>query len=225
IDYTIEEVASLGDDYTTSIDATNENEQVITNTHTPEKIDFEGKKIWDDASNQDGKRPTTLKIILKKGNVEFKETTISGTGNEWKYKFENLDKYENGQEIKYSIDEEGVADYSATPQDKNITNSYTPGKTSVKVTKAWSDENNQDGKRPDKIEVQLKAGNTNKGARVELNGANNWTYTWSDLALKDAGTPIVYTVDEIGVPAEYNVVKNDNDHTNITLTNTYTPKT
>ncbi|MCW6666861.1 Cna B-type domain-containing protein, partial [Aerococcaceae bacterium NML190938] len=29
----------------------------ITNTYTPEKIGLTGKKTWDDANNQDGKRP------------------------------------------------------------------------------------------------------------------------------------------------------------------------
>ncbi|MCR8968091.1 Ig-like domain-containing protein, partial [Streptococcus zalophi] len=30
----------------------------ITNTHTPSTVNISGKKIWDDANNQDGKRPT-----------------------------------------------------------------------------------------------------------------------------------------------------------------------
>ena len=35
-----------------------------------------------------------------------------------------------------------------------ITNSYTPGKTSISVEKIWNDNNNQDGKRPESIQVQ-----------------------------------------------------------------------
>jgi hypothetical protein len=36
-----------------------------------------------------------------------------------------------------------------------ITNKYTPGETSATVTKNWDDNNNQDGKRPTEIKVEL----------------------------------------------------------------------
>ena len=38
----------------------------------------------------------------------------------------------------------------------NLTNSYTPGKVSVSGTKTWDDAGNQDGKRPEKVTVQLQ---------------------------------------------------------------------
>jgi len=38
-----------------------------------------------------------------------------------------------------------------------LTNKHEPEKTSVKVTKAWNDANNQDGVRPDSVKVKLLA--------------------------------------------------------------------
>ena len=49
-----------------------------------------------------------------------------------------------------------------------ITNTYTPGKTSVSVEKIWDDNDNQDGKRPDSIQLQLKANGVNKGEVITL---------------------------------------------------------
>ncbi|MCC4046614.1 Cna B-type domain-containing protein, partial [Enterococcus gallinarum] len=69
----------------------------------------------------------------------------------WKYEFTNLPKYENGQEIVYTITEDQVPDYNTEIHGFDITNSYTPGKTSVSVTKAWNDQNNQDGLRPNSV--------------------------------------------------------------------------
>ncbi len=51
--------------------------------------------------------------------------------------------------------EETVAGYTSTVNGHNITNSYKPEETSVKVTKKWEDANDQDGKRPENIKVQL----------------------------------------------------------------------
>ena len=46
---------------------------------------------------------------------------------------------QNGQEITYTVAEEEVTDYTTTYDGSNITNSYTPGKTSATVTKIWND--------------------------------------------------------------------------------------
>ncbi|PNZ73780.1 Cna B-type domain-containing protein, partial [Mammaliicoccus stepanovicii] len=66
----------------------------------------------------------------------------------WQYEFNQLPKYKDGQEIKYTVTEDHVKDYSTTIDGHTITNEYTPGKTTATVTKQWDDKNNQDGKRP-----------------------------------------------------------------------------
>ncbi|EHI73739.1 collagen-binding protein, peptidoglycan linked protein (LPXTG motif) [Streptococcus criceti] len=55
--------------------------------------------------------------------------------------------------ITYTVTEDTVADYTTTYDGYNITNNYTPGKTSLTVTKVWDDNNDQDGIRPDTIGI------------------------------------------------------------------------
>ena len=64
------------------------------------------------------------------------------------YTFENLAKYDaNGQEIKYTIDEQEVSEgdlkfYTKTIKENTITNTFRvpDDKTNVKVTKKWEEE-------------------------------------------------------------------------------------
>ncbi|HIF7090161.1 TPA: Cna B-type domain-containing protein, partial [Enterococcus faecalis] len=51
-----------------------------------------------------------------------------------------------------------VEGYQTTIDGYDITNSYTPGKTSMSVTKVWEDNQDQDGVRPNKVMVQLYGG-------------------------------------------------------------------
>ena len=97
--------------------------------------------------------------------------------NGWKYSFTDLPKYENGRVIKYTVTEDAVNGYTPDIDGYNIRNSYTPEETSVTVTKGWDDANNQDGKRPKSVKVQLYANGEKKGAEVELGDGNIWTHT------------------------------------------------
>ncbi|MDQ8836166.1 Cna B-type domain-containing protein, partial [Streptococcus ruminantium] len=65
--------------------------------------------------------------------------------------------YANGKEIVYTVSEEKVDGYEMKVDGYNITNSYTPSTTSVKVNKVWKDKDNQDGLRPTSIIVNLLA--------------------------------------------------------------------
>ena len=91
------------------------------------------------------------------------------------------------------------------------------------MTKKWEDANNQDGKRPTSIQVQLLADGKKQGDAVELNDANKWTTTWTDLDQKANGKDIIYTVEEVKVDG-YTTTVDDSDKGNILLTNTYKPE-
>lgn len=192
-------------------------------TVTPETVDIEGNKKWNDNNNQDGKRPESITVNLFANGSKIKSTTVTEADG-WSYAFDNLDKYADGNEITYTVTEDAVTDYTTSINGYNITNSYTPGKTSVTVTKAWDDNNNQDGKRPDEIKVQLKADGENSGAEVSLNEGNSWTYTWSDLDQKKAGQDITYTVEEVGPVTGYTTAVSGTAATGFTVTNTHTPE-
>lgn len=144
-------------------------------------------------------------------------------GDNWKYSFKDLPKYENGKEITYTVTENAVTGYSTKIDGYNITNSYTPGKTSVTVTKKWVDNDNKSGKRPSEIKVQLYADGKESGSPVTLNEANKWTYTWTELDEKKDGTTIAYTVKEVGSVDGYETSIKGNASTGYEIINTLEP--
>ena len=185
-----------------------------------------GEKTWNDADNQDGARPSEITVnLLANGNpIQNKVVKADQTGK-WTYSFKDLPKYDNnGKEITYTVTEDDVAGYTAKVSGYNIENSYTPGKTSVTVTKSWDDANNQDGKRPDSVKVQLYGDGNKVGDEVELTDGN-WTYTWNNLPEKKAGKTIKYTVKEVGTADGYTTSYSDENHGNIVITNKHVPET
>ena len=224
--YTAKEI-NIPDGYTANYDITIDSSGVgiitITNSHTPETTTVKGTKTWNDKDNQDGKRPDAITVnLLADGQpVDSKEVTST---DGWTYEFTNLPKYQNGQLISYTVTENEVSDYSTTIDGTNITNSYIPGKTSVTVTKAWDDKNNQDGLRPGSIQVQLYADGKAVGAAIDLTENKDWTYTWSDLDQKASGKTIVYTVKELTAVEGYTTSIDDSEQGNVVITNSHTPE-
>ena len=196
----------------------------LTNSHTTEETEATVKKVWNDANNQDGKRPTELKVTLSNGT----EVTLNDE-NEWTATVENLPKYANGEEIEYTWteDEEGLPEgYELTSSNKvgtitTLTNSYDTEETEATVKKVWNDTNNQDGKRPTELKVTLS-----NGTEVTLNEANNWTATVEHLPKYANGVEIEYTwtEDEAGLPEGYELTSSNKVGTITTLTNSYTPE-
>ena len=189
-------------------------------------IDIAGKKTWDDANNQDGKRPDKIKVILKKTvdgdgqttKVTEKEVTKE---NNWSYEFNDLPKYENGKEITYSIDEEAVPGYEKSTDGYNLKNKYIPEKVSIAGKKIWDDKNNQDRKRPDKIKVILNK--TVDGVKIkvtekEVTVLTNWRYEFNNLPKYENGKLITYSIDEEAVPGYEKIVDGYN------LNNKYVPE-
>ncbi|WP_187393444.1 Cna B-type domain-containing protein [Bacillus sp. E214] len=197
ITYTVAESAVEGYEVSISGDAAKGFE--LTNTHEVEKTSISGKKIWDDGDNRDGKRPESVTInLLANGNL-LNSVTVTAEDN-WEYTFNNLDKYANGNEIAYSLTENRVEDYSTNFEGTTITNTYTPEQTSVTVTKAWNDGDNEGKHRPEEVTVSLMADGKETGQTVALNPDNNWTNTFTELNVyKDGGKKIIYTVAESDV--------------------------
>ena len=172
---------------------------MVTNTRETEKVSVAGQKTWDDENNQDGRRPSSITIQLCKNGTRIDTRTVT-EAEDWKWSFEDQDKYENGQEITYSISENPVECYTSIIDGYDVTNSYTPGKVSVPVRKAWIDDNNREGTRPQNITVQLLAdGNVVEGQTLTLSEENNWMASFTNLDEYAAGKKIVYTVEETPV--------------------------
>ncbi len=205
ITYTVKEV-NVPDGYTVSGDGTEENSYTITNTHTPEVTSVNVNKVWSDNDNQDGVRPDSIQVQLVKEvggettELEDKIITLSDD-NQWKGTFDNLPVNENGEKITYTIKEFTVSGYAVniTQNSENnftITNTHTPGTTSVTVNKVWDDKDDQDGLRPDSIEVELLKNGEPTGNILTLNEENHWTGTFNNLPIKENGVEIEYTVRE-----------------------------
>jgi len=225
IDYTLEEL-NVPEDYDVAIDDEDLGNVTITNSYEPELTDISGEKTWDDANNQDGLRPEEVTVNLLANGTPIDSQVVTAD-DDWSYEFNDLPVYqagEVGQEINYTVTEDAVEDYTTTIDGYDITNSYTPDETSATVTKSWNDANNQDGKRPETIDVQLYANGDEQGDPVTLSQGNNWIYTWDGLAVNEAGEEIDYTVEEVNVPEDYNVEVNDEDLGNVIISNSYTPE-
>ncbi|WP_208588493.1 Cna B-type domain-containing protein, partial [Gracilibacillus suaedae] len=113
---------------------------------------------------------------------------------DWEFAFTDLPKFANGAEIHYTIQEDGVQDYSATIDGMDITNSYTPEQTSINVVKRWNDANNKEA-RPESITVHLLA-NEEELDSVELSESNNWQAEFGNLDIYTDGEEIEYTIVE-----------------------------
>ena len=191
---------------------------IITNTNT-EKVSVSGTKTWNDNNNQDGKRPASITVnLLKNGTKVDSKTVTPDVSGAWTYSFSGLDKYNaDGTEITYTVSEDSVDGYTSTVTGTNITNSYTPETTVVKVTKAWV------GPKTNSVTVHLLADGTDTGKTITLDEAANWTGTFSNLPKYKDGTEIVYTVKEDDI-ANYTVAITGDATTGFTITNTNTEK-
>ncbi|PLA08605.1 adhesin [Streptococcus oralis subsp. dentisani] len=236
IQYTVVEVTVAG--YTSEITGDAASGFTITNSYLPETVDVKATKNWDDANNQDGKRPTKITInLLADGQKHDSKEVQAAADGTWTVEFTKLAKYKAGKEIKYTVTEEAVAEYEATITDFTITNKYAPKEIDYKVTKVWNDANNQDGKRPESVTVQLykKVGDADpvavEGKKLTLTAkdktdANTWVASFTNLPQYEAGKEITYSIDEVDVPAGYKasvtgqVVTNTHDVETVVLSGT-----
>ena len=91
-------------------------------------------------------------------------------------------------------------------------------KTSVSGQKTWNDNDNQDGKRPSKITVNLLANGVKVASKeVKPDATGTWAYHFDNLdVVDDAGNVIAYTVSEEPVEGYETTIEG----TNITNTRT-----
>ncbi|WP_106408365.1 Cna B-type domain-containing protein, partial [Bacillus mycoides] len=162
----------------------------ITNTKDA-KTSVSGTKTWNDNNATD--RPSSIQVdLLQNGNVI--QTQDVTTANSWKYTFADLAQYDtNGVAYTYTVKEKPVAGYKSEVKGYDITNTKV-AKMTVAGTKTWNDNNATD--RPSSIQVELLQ-NDNLIQTQEVTAANNWNYTFADLAKYDAnGVTYTYTVKE-----------------------------
>ena len=209
--YTVDEVDVPN--YTKGISGTAATGFTVTNTITG-KVSVPVTKVWV------GPQASSAKVTLFADGVEKDSVTLNAT-NGWAHTFTNLDKYNNGTEIVYTVTEEPIANYDSviTGNAANgftVTNTNTE-KTAVDVTKTWV------GTPAASVTIKLFADGTEKET-VTLTAADNWTHTFTNLDKYAAdGHEIVYTVDETPVTDYIKAISGDAAN-GFTITNTITGK-
>ena len=214
----------------------------LTVSDTPIKTKITADKVWEDANNQDGKRPETLTYTLTGmagdvtayTNTQTVKVAADGTAS---YTWEDLATYYDGIPVEYAVTEAAVDEYETeigdivpnedgTEYTVEITNIHEIDLTTVTVNKAWSDQDNKFKTRPEKVTVQLMADGKAYGEPVELTEADKWTYTWTELPANQEGkvaVPVEYTVKEVkeaGYTATYEISGDAEKGYTIAMTNT-----
>ena len=205
---------------------------VVTNKRTPEMVDISVSKSWDDSNNQDGKRVGEVEVQLYADGCAVAGKVLKlNEGNGWKGTFIELDKYQNGKKISYTVKETTNVDgYTASVSGNAeegyvVTNQHTPDKVNIPVSKSWDDSNNQDGKRVGEVEVQLYAdGSAVAGKVLKLNEGNGWKGTFQDLDKYKKGQEIKYTVVETTNVNGYTANVSGSAKDGYVITNIHTPE-
>ena len=86
-------------------------------------IDISGKKIWEDNNNKEGKRPEEITIRLFANGKEIDKKIVNAK-DEWKWDFGKFPKYQNEEEVKYTISEDSVKNYESKVEGYDVTNTY-----------------------------------------------------------------------------------------------------
>ena len=191
----------------------------VTNTFKipTETISVKADKHWADNSNQAKKRPTSIILRLKNGAEIVEDKTLTGTGDNWTYTFENVPKYNQfGNEVNYSLEELETNTGDLKFYNKDVAGTYKSGftvtntfnvpdeKVNVAVTKNWDDNSNVNTKRPTSIKYILNNGTTPVEQVVSGNSTTdeNWSYTFANLPkYNELGNIINYSVEEQEVNA------------------------
>lgn len=205
----------------------------LTNTHEIETIDIPVDIAWDDDGNRDGLRPDSVKLTLTGSDGSQHELKVTEAAS-WENIFTDLPRYyDNGTEIEYSVSVDAPDGYSYSVDGDNtgftITNTHEIATRNVVVEKIWDDANDQDGARPQSVEVEL-IGSDGSTYEATLSEAENWTYTWTDIPVNQPeGVAIDYSINELltddtyGAQSSLTTLPNGDYH--FELVNSHTPAT
>lgn len=103
-------------------------------------------------------------------------TTQTNAANGWKYSFKGVPKTDDkGKAYSYSVKETPVDGYTSTVDGYTITNTHKTKTINICGKKVWDDANNQDGKRPQSVTINLLA-NGVKVKSATATAATQWGY-------------------------------------------------
>lgn len=198
----------------------------ITNTHAPEKLDLIVNVVWNDANNQDGYRPDAATIHMSgtDGTQDAKDFTKDSSWSS--IVFKDLDRFKDGTEIKYTVTEDEIPQYTTSIVTNGnvvtVTNTHIPEITLRNISVIWDDNNDQDGIRPDTVNIKLK-GNDKLVDSSELNEDVKWKHSFTKLPVRENGNEITYTAEENEIPGYTTTIEKTD--TGYVFTNTHIPET
>ena len=227
----------------------------------PETIEYVIEKAWDSSTGDADTTEESVSVQLYANGKPVTETGAAvseGDGlieitqdNGWS-KTLTLPRYSNGEEILYTPVEQGddytaivssVRDDSQSPVKitTTITNYSSVDKTSLTAVKVWEDNNDQDGIRPESVQLKLKAtvetqvlsdtelaaliGKSEADLTQTVNASGIWRCSWNNLPKMSGGQPVTYSAEEISVPGEYTSTSSSDIPNFVFVTNTHTPET
>ncbi|WP_312286379.1 Cna B-type domain-containing protein, partial [Terrisporobacter sp.] len=196
------------------ITGTSETRFTVTNTITG-KTSVGVTKEWV------GKASDSVTVnLMADGNKV--ESQVLNEGNEWQYTFSNLEKYKDGKEINYTVEETPIDGYkSEITGDMNsgfVIKNINTEKISIPVNKVWV------GKAGKEAEVTLLVDGKEKET-IKLTEEKGWKHTFTELPKYDevTGKEINYTLKEKAQEGYSNVITGRSE-TGFTVTNTITGK-
>ena len=195
--------------------------------YTPVTTESTVVKNWDDADNQDGKRPESLLVTLTVNGEATEETAVLNAENGWSATVGNLPKYSAGQKIAYSWAEEdpGVYEHTDTTQEGTVTtltNSYTPETTEMTVEIVWDDSDaNPLLQHPEKVSIELLCGDEpveTVDLEASEDDSRNWKASVDSLPKYDDGKPLSYAWNTESLPDGCKLLDTQSDGAATTLT-------
>ncbi len=217
IKYTWKEV-NVPDGYTLTVSESGYN-TTLTNSHKSVE-DIVVTSTWDDDNNRDGIRPDGVTVQLMKNGVAEGDPVVLNDANSNTYTWSKMTWYDdNGKEVEYTLsvtpiaDVEGHTGYTQTVDKSGyiagltataggykftVKNIHEPEKVTRTVIAVWIDNDNIDGIRPGKLDVELSQGST-----VTINAGNSWTYIFTGLYKYENGKLKDYSWIAPAVPEGY----------------------
>ena len=237
LEYTIdvEGIPSGENEYTTETTKTTDETGTVTSfaiksTHVPLTVAVPVQVVWNDGDNQDGVRPASVEATLYADDAATEKKVTLNDSNNWTddKTFSNLDKRKDGKEIVYTVKAADVEGYTleTTSDDKTgVVLKYTHQTevTNVTASVKWDDADNQDGKRPEAVNLQLKADDAASGDPVAVNAAGEWKTTWTVAKNKPVAKEIAYTV-EAAAPEGYKAAVSGTAKDGYVVTLSHTPE-
>ena len=181
--------------------------------NTREKVSIPVTKVWV------GPEAQSVTVYLLADGARVAEAVLNEEG-QWQHTFADLDKYNNGIEIVYRIEELDLSGYASSidySEDGSCTITNTSTATiDIPVTKQWI------GAPASAVTITLTADNTVIGT-VVLSAEGEWKHTFTGLPKYDHtdGHEIVYDVTEEDVTG-YSQARSGTVEAGFTFTNTNT---